>query len=118
MNQEIKEQLSAAGMNVEGALERLMNNEMLLERLLIKFKADTNFAGLEKALGENKYEEAFHFAHTLKGVAGNLGMEKLMDADSLVVERLRRQDYEGMEADMAALQEAYTQIMEILQKIG
>ena len=36
MNQEIKEQLSAAGMNMEGALSRLMNNEMLLERLLIK----------------------------------------------------------------------------------
>ena len=46
MNQEIKEGLSAAGVNMKEALERLMNNEMLLERLLIKFKADKNFPGL------------------------------------------------------------------------
>lgn len=118
MNQEIKEQLAAAGVNVAGALERLMNNEMLLERLLIKFKADTNFAGLENALAEKQYEEAFHCAHTLKGVAGNLGMDKLMNADSIVVEKLRSQNYEGVEEDMESVREAYTQLIEIIQKIG
>lgn len=118
MNQEIKEQLSAAGVNVAGALERLMNNEMLLERLLIKFKADTNFAGLKKALEEKQYEDAFHCAHTLKGVAGNLGLEKLMNADSVVVEKLRSQSYEGIEEDMRNVEEAYMQLLDIIQKIG
>ena len=115
MNQEIKEELSAAGVNMKEALERLMNNEMLLERLLIKFKADKNFEGLEKALGEQKYEEAFHCAHTLKGVAGNLGMEKLMEADIVVVEKLRSQNYDGIETDM---RNAYTSVMDVIQKIG
>ena len=118
MNQEIKEQLSAAGMNMEGALRRLMNNEMLLERLLIKFKADTNIAGLEKALEEQQYEEAFHFAHTLKGVAGNLGLEKLMDAVGIVVEKLRSQTHEGIEGDMEVVREAYAQLMEVLKQVG
>lgn len=118
MNQEIKEGLSAAGVNMKEALERLMNNEMLLERLLLKFKADKNFPGLEKALGEQKYEEAFHCAHTLKGVAGNLGMEKLMEADIVVVEKLRSQNYEGLEADMEAVRAAYNSVMDVIQKMG
>ena len=46
MNQEIKEQMREAGVNIEGALERLMNNEGLYERLLGKFKADKNYQGL------------------------------------------------------------------------
>ncbi|MCI9136997.1 MAG: Hpt domain-containing protein [Lachnospiraceae bacterium] len=117
MNQEIKESLSAAGVNMEDAMERLMNNEMLFERLLMKFKNDSNFAGLEKALDEKNYDEAFHCAHTLKGVAGNLGMEELTNADIVVVEKLRSQNYEGLEEDIKVVREAYTKIMEILQKI-
>ncbi len=66
MNQEIKEALAAAGVNMEEALNRLMNNEMLLKRLLLKFKDDKNLAGLEQAVAEKSYEDAFHCAHTLK----------------------------------------------------
>lgn len=118
MNQEIKESLSAAGVNMEDAMERLMNNEMLFERLLMKFKNDKNFAGLEKALEDQNYDDAFHCAHTLKGVAGNLGMEELTNADIVVVEKLRSQNHEGLEEDMKAVREAYTKIMEVLQGIG
>lgn len=118
MNQEIKEELVAAGVNMEEAMERMMNNEMLLERLLVKFKMDKNFPGLEKALEEQNYEEAFHCAHTLKGVAGNMGMEKLMEADIVVVEKLRSHNYEGLEADMEAVRASYHQLMEVIQKIG
>lgn len=117
MNQEIKEALAAAGVNLEEALNRLMNNEMLLKRLLLKFKDDKNFAGLEQAVAEKSYEDAFHCAHTLKGVAGNLGLEKLMNADVVVVEKLRSENYEGLEADLANLREAYTQVMDVIQRI-
>lgn len=118
MNQEIKEALQAAGVDVEGAMKRLMNNEGLFERLLIKFKADGNYEGMQKALEEERYEDAFHYAHTLKGVAGNLGMDRLMNADIVVVEKLRAGNHDGVKEDMEAVTEAYTQLMEILQKIG
>ncbi len=117
MNQEIKEALAAAGVNMEEALNRLMNNEMLLKRLLLKFKDDKNFAGLEQAVAEKSYEDAFHCAHTLKGVAGNLGLEKVMNADVVVVEKLRSQNYEGLEEDVANLKEAYTQVMDVIMRL-
>lgn len=54
---------------------------------------------------------------TLKGVAGNLGMEKIMNADVVVVEKLRSENYEGLEADVANLKEAYTQVMDVIMRI-
>ena len=98
-------------------MNRLMNNEMLLKRLLLKFKDDKNLAGLEQAVAEKSYEDAFHCAHTLKGVAGNLGMEKIMNADVVVVEKLRSENYEGLEADVANLKEAYTPVMDVIMRI-
>lgn len=59
MNQEIKEALAAAGVNMEEALNRLMNNEMLLKRLLLKFKDDKNLAGLEQAVAEKAMRTHF-----------------------------------------------------------
>lgn len=38
-----KERLMAAGIDVNGALERFMGNEALLEQMLNKFKDDTHF---------------------------------------------------------------------------
>lgn len=117
MNQEIKEALKAAGVNIEEALSRLMNNEMLLKRLLLKFKDDKNFEGLKQAVSEKRYEDAFHCAHTLKGVAGNLGLVKLMDVDAVIVEKLRSQNFENLETELENVQEAYTQVMDVIQRI-
>ena len=41
-----KERLAAAGIDVDGALERFMGNDALLERFLKKFLADGNYAAL------------------------------------------------------------------------
>ncbi len=118
MNEEIKEQMRAAGGNIEGALGRLMNNEKLYVRLLGKFKADANYQGLKDAVAQQQYEDAFNYAHALKGVAGNLGLDSLMNADIVIVEKLRSQNYEGLDADVVALTEAYDNIMEIVEKIA
>lgn len=117
MNQEIKEALRAAGVNIEGALQRLMNNEGLYVRLLGKFKADTNYQGLKDAVEEENYEAAFEYAHALKGVSGNLGLDSLMDADVVMVEKLRSGNYEGLKEDMEALSVIYHNIMEIVEKL-
>ena len=118
MNQEIKDQMRAAGVNIEGALERLMNNENLYERLLGKFKADTNYQGLRDAIQEKSYEDAFNCAHALKGVAGNLGLDSLMNADVVIVEKLRSNSYDGLKDDVKVLTETYNKIMEAVDKLG
>lgn len=42
-----------------------------------------------KAIREKDTEQAFHYAHTLKGVCANLSLWRMQDAVSGVVEGLR-----------------------------
>ena len=66
--------LSAYGVDLNEVMERFVNDEELYYECLNTFIDDPSFDGLHNALLEKEYEAAFHHAHTLKGVAGNLGL--------------------------------------------
>ena len=69
-------------------MSRLMTEERIL-RFVRKFPADGSFNALLDALGRGAQEEAFRAAHTLKGVAQNLGFTALYEKASAVTEILR-----------------------------
>ena len=75
--------------NVADAMGRLMNNKNLYKKLLDKFEAGYGDYGkqLETAIAAGNFEDVVHLAHTMKGLAGNLGAEDLQAA-SLEVETL------------------------------
>lgn len=50
---------------------------------------DPNYEEMIKAIREKDTEQAFHYAHTLKGVCANLSLWRMQDAVSGVVEGLR-----------------------------
>lgn len=58
------------GINEKGAevLLRFGGNEGLLIKFLKKFAADQTFAALTSALKDERGEEVFRAAHTLKGI--------------------------------------------------
>lgn len=82
--------LEAIGCDVKGALNRFMNRIDLYKKFLYKFAEEPTFGSLMEALDAGSLEEAFCFAHTLKGVAGNLGLDNLLNEVSPLVEALRR----------------------------
>lgn len=71
----LKECYDALGGNYEDTVRRLYN-EKLVEKFLFKFEEDPSFENLKKALEEENLEAAFRAAHTLKGVAQNMGFDK------------------------------------------
>ena len=85
-----KEILTAAGIQADEALERLMGSEALLERFLKKFLQDKSYEELVSAIEGQELERAFRAAHTLKGVCGNLSLNRLGDLVKEQVELLRR----------------------------
>ena len=89
MTEESKRRLVEAGIDVDDALARLMQNEGLFLRLLRAFLQDGNFARLQEALAKGDVSGAFTAAHTLKGVALNLGLGSLAHASSQMTEALR-----------------------------
>jgi HPt (histidine-containing phosphotransfer) domain-containing protein len=84
-----KQKLMAAGIDVEGGINRLMGNEEMYENFLQMFIKDDSFQKLEQAMQAEDYKEAFAQAHTLKGVAGNLSMQRLYETLVPFVDQLR-----------------------------
>lgn len=108
------EKLTAAGIDVNSALERFMGNEMLLERFLKKFAADSNYQKLSDAVAAGNKEEALTAAHTLKGVTGNLSMTTLFDLLTRQVQAFREEDWQAAADLMPAITQAYEKVIAVL----
>ena len=101
-----KERLAAAGIDVDGALERFMGNDALLERFLKKFLADGNYAALSAAVAAGDPA-----SHTLKGVCGNLSMPELFGLLTSQVEALRAGDWDKAAGLMPEIDRAYESVV-------
>lgn len=86
---ELTDKLRAMGADIDGALNRLINNEELYATCFGYFMDDPAFASLGAALDAKDYAAAFEAAHSLKGVAGNLGLTRLYDLSGQLTEPLR-----------------------------
>ena len=94
MDDTIKKQLTEAGVDLDKTMERFMNNEALYLKFLKRFPEDPNYAQLKEHISAGDYEEAFRDAHTLKGVAGNLGLDPFYTVVSALTEELRSRKYD------------------------
>ena len=110
MDNERKQRLVDAGIDIADALDRFMGNENMLERFLGKFVADQNYQKLLTALEANDAEGALAAAHTLKGVSGNLSMKRLFELLSEQVKAFRDGDFEGAKAMMGSITDVYNMI--------
>lgn len=108
MTEETKQYLAQAGIRADQALERFMGNETLFERFLKKFPQDPNYSMLLEGMEERDEKKAFSAAHTLKGVAGNLSIQPVMEAASKLTECLRESGHLDEAAKLLPqLKEAY-----------
>ncbi len=90
----IREVYAECGGSYDETLKRL-GSEELVNRFAARFLSDGSFRSLEKAFDEGDGESAFRAAHTLKGVAKNLGFTDLGDSASVLTEILRNRTFDG-----------------------
>lgn len=81
--------LASIGVKWEDEIRRFCENEELYLSFLFKFEKDPYFQMLKEALENEQYLDAFEAGHTLKGVAGNLGLGDLYTKTGVIVEKLR-----------------------------
>ncbi len=89
------------GVDVEGGLKRVVGNKRLYRDLLVQFaskQADASMQ-IEAAIESGDRKLAERIAHTVKGVAGNLGIGKVLVA----AEKLEKAIRQGDGVDAAAL---------------
>lgn len=83
------ENLRKYGANVDEGLQRCINNEQLYLTLVNRFLDQNTFPDLKAAIQDHDLEKAFHIAHSLKGVIGNLSLSPLYDVICQMTELLR-----------------------------
>lgn len=86
-------------------------------RFLRLFPLDDSFPQLSEALGRGDVQTAFRAAHTLKGVAANLGLERLRAAASDMTECLRRGELSGAQARFPETETAYRRVLAALEEL-
>ncbi len=90
----LKDAMELAGVDYEMTLNRFSNNAMLLERFVKKFPNDKTFLELNAAIADKRYDDVERAAHTLKGIAANLGFQYLSDLSAEVVNLVRSDKYD------------------------
>jgi signal transduction histidine kinase/DNA-binding response OmpR family regulator/HPt (histidine-containing phosphotransfer) domain-containing protein len=82
------------GIDIEDGLKRVGGNVQLYRGLLVKFAARNNDTGFEltAALDSGDHEVAQRIAHTVKGVAGNIGMKPVQVAAEKLEKAIREND--------------------------
>ncbi len=104
------------GCDVTGALERLLDDEEFLLDCAGEVVRDDNFELLKEGLAEKNMQKAFDAAHTLKGICGNTGLTPLCDILIPLVEKLRAEDMEGLEAQCEKLDQIKQNLETIFQE--
>ena len=108
--------LMDAGIDAESALNRMMGSEALLERLFRRFLEDGNFSALSAAIEAGDREGALTASHTLKGMCGNLSMERLYSLFSGQVDLMRAGDWEEAVNLMPRIREAYDEAVSAVKR--
>ncbi len=103
----LREAYQKVGADYDDVLGRLMGSEDMVARFAGRFAGDPSFSQLTEALSANDAEAAFRAAHTLKGVAQNLGLVNLYEPASALTESLRGGSLEGAEELAVPVREQY-----------
>ena len=68
-----------AGIDYDEGVARFVGNAQMYERFLKEFLSDPTFDALAEAMERRDIPAAFAAAHTLKGLTGNLSLDRLYE---------------------------------------
>ena len=88
-NNQLLESLSQLGVDINDGLQRFSGNADLYMMLLRKFPKAAADADVFGAMECGDVDAAVKYAHTLKGVTGNLSLTPLFNAYTVTVDSLR-----------------------------
>ena len=84
----LQEFYTRIGGNYDDTLRRIPS-EALVRKFVLKYPNDPSFGQLKDALTAQDWETAFRASHTLKGVAQNLGMDRLYKTAATLCDAVR-----------------------------
>lgn len=113
---QLKEFYNQIGSRYEDVLSRIPS-EGILKKFIHKFVDDPSYNELKAALDAGDWAVAFREVHTLKGVAQNLGLDRLGEAASQLTEVMRGKAEAPDPALVQAVDTAYTEVVSMIPQL-
>ncbi len=110
----IKSLYEAVGGDYKDVVKRFISEEFAAG-LAVRFLDDDEMEKLGAAMETRNIEEAFRAAHTLKGVALNLGFKNLGRSASELTEVLRKRTFDGTEELYKEVKADYATVISALR---
>jgi PAS domain S-box-containing protein len=100
-----------------GFMKRVMNNEMIANKLIDLFKVDTpkTINQLEAAISSNKANDAGRLAHKLKGSVANIGGIDLADLAAKIEKAGRSENMEEVNVLWPQVREKYKKLLSCIE---
>lgn len=103
--------------DIKSSLARFGNMESFYVKYLKKFIDDKSFENLKQALENNDIGKVGEEAHTLKGVAGNLGLTKIYKYSMEIMELAKENSVDKIKSVTEKLEEEMSKVVEVLKKL-
>lgn len=112
----LMEELRTLGVNVEEALDRMMGNAALYEKMLGRFVDMMDNSLVTPDFDNNDYQEIIEKTHAIKGATGNLSLTPLFEAYSEIVRLLRADDPEQAKKILTDILPVQQDILDCIKK--
>lgn len=116
MDSKLMIELKNINVDTDNTIKRFAGNAGLFKKFLMKFPQDISFDNLTQAISENNTEDMISAVHTLKGVAGNLGLTRVYESSAKMTELLRKGDMDAAMAEYNEVKEAHEEICSLLKR--
>ena len=119
MTENVKEQMIESGFDYDNAVYRFLGNEQMYHKFLKKLLDDTCYEQIVQGIVRGSASDVFTAAHTLKGVAANLGITPVHQLASQITEATRDKadadvDFAQIKAMAATLEGKYKRSCELI----
>ena len=108
------EALNAVGADTASGLARCMNNEAFYLKMVRMCLGDDRYEKLPEVIANGDIDQAFEYAHALKGTLGNVSLTNLLRPVEEITELARSKKTEGYDDLLAKMQEEYAKLKALL----
>lgn len=112
----LKELIEELGGDYEDVFERLVFEESI-ERFLKSFLTDETFYNMIESLKSYSFEQAFYYAHTLKGLSRTLGFFGLYVSSGQIAEGIRSNLFVDNDLLMDFMHDSETEYAKVIDEI-
>ncbi len=119
LTNEIRSELAEVGLDCTEMIEKFMDSEEMFLKYFKKFfgAADSVVEELSAAVAANDLTAIENRAHALKGLSGNIGLNKVFYPAKKIVDDVRGGRYDSFSADLEKLQSAYVKARSVSEKL-